>query len=140
MWKDGENYYPISHSARVGKFQVHLDSLPILTSPSLWYFSGDIGICRLLSVHAHHFWIHIRRARSSCCLMAMHAPYPQDLWRDMLIEVKMYEILKQYPLPSICHYYGCIRDGQYLTALWLRKHKHTLYVACSPKWYSFRSQ
>ena len=39
VWKDGENYYQISHSARIGKFD--LDSLPIPTSPiSLVLFKG----------------------------------------------------------------------------------------------------
>ena len=44
MWKDGENYYQISHSASIGKF--YLSSLPLLTTPiplvllkGLWHSS-----------------------------------------------------------------------------------------------------
>ena len=44
----------------------------------------------------------------------------------MLIEAEIYEILKQHPHPNICHYYGCIRDGQYLTAICLRRYKRSL--------------
>jgi hypothetical protein len=42
----------------------------------------------------------------------------------LLIEAKTYEILKQYPHPNICHYYGCIRDGQYFTVVLSRHSDH----------------
>ena len=44
----------------------------------------------------------------------------------MLTEAEMYEIVKHYPHPNICHYYGRIRNGQDLTALCLRKYKLSL--------------
>ena len=46
----------------------------------------------------------------------------------MLVETETHN-LEQYPYLNICHYYGCIRDGQYLTATCLRKYKHSLHDA-----------
>ena len=47
----------------------------------------------------------------------------------MLKEAEIYEMMKQYPHPNICHYYGCIRNGPDSTAICLRKYKCSLYDA-----------
>lgn len=36
------------------------------------------------------------------------------------------EILSKKPHPNICKYYGCIRDGDYVAGICLRKYKYTL--------------
>lgn len=44
----------------------------------------------------------------------------------MAAEAKIYEVLKQHGHPSICVYYGCVRDGDYCTALSLKKYERPL--------------
>jgi serine/threonine protein kinase len=45
---------------------------------------------------------------------------------DMVEEAKIYEILKKHIHPNICIYYGCIRSGNYLTAICLKKYPWSL--------------
>jgi serine/threonine protein kinase len=45
---------------------------------------------------------------------------------DMMAEAEIYEILKNHPHPNICVYYGCVREGNYLTAICLKKYERTL--------------
>jgi serine/threonine protein kinase len=44
----------------------------------------------------------------------------------MMAEAEIYEILKNHPHPNICVYYGCVREGEYLTAICLKKYERTL--------------
>jgi serine/threonine protein kinase len=130
MWKDGENYYQISHSARVGKFDP--DSLPLPTTPiplvlfkGLWHSSLTECPCPPpLDSYQKIPAIILPDGYEEGTFDIRKTP-----GEHMLIEAKLYEILKQHPHPNICHYYGCIRDGQYLTAICLRKYKHTLHHA-----------
>ncbi|KAG1734025.1 uncharacterized protein EDB91DRAFT_1299142, partial [Suillus paluster] len=46
---------------------------------------------------------------------------------DHLIqEAKIYEILEQHPHPNIYVYCGCVRDGDYVTDIYLKKYGRTL--------------
>ncbi|KAG2135510.1 kinase-like domain-containing protein [Suillus clintonianus] len=45
---------------------------------------------------------------------------------DLLNEAKVYEILKQHAHPNISIYYGCVRDGDCITAICLKKYGRTL--------------
>ena len=128
VWKDGENYYQLSHSSKPGAFD--LDNLPM---PS--------------SIPQAHF-----RGRWHSSLTECQPPFPPDSYQKnpaimlpddydaadpsyktpgehMLIEAEIYEILKQLPHPNVCHYYGCVRGGQYVTAIVLKKYKHSLHHA-----------
>jgi serine/threonine protein kinase len=120
VWKDGENYYQINHPARRGKFD--LDSLPIPPSPiPLVIFKGHWHSS--LTECPHPLPLDSYQKSPDIMLDDHNGETPGEI---MLREAETYEILKQYPHPNICHYYGCIRDGQYLTAICLRKYKHTL--------------
>jgi hypothetical protein len=41
-------------------------------------------------------------------------------------EIDMMEMLSKEPHPNICKYYGCIRDGDYVAGICLRKYQCTL--------------
>ena len=130
VWKDGENYYQIKHPARNGKFD--LDSFPTPSPIPLVFFKG-------------HWHSSLTECPSPLPLdsyqkipdIVLLEDYGDGVGRGipktpgeyLVIEAEIYEILKQYPHPNICHYYGCIRDGQYLTAICLRKYKHSLFDA-----------
>jgi hypothetical protein len=121
VWKDGENYYQISHSARVSKLD--LDSLPTPPSPiRLENFKGEWHS----SLTECPFPPPLDSYQKSPDIIMFDGYEDSTPGKFMLIEAKTYEILKQYSHPNICHYYGCIRDGQYFTAICLRKYKHSL--------------
>ncbi|KAG1790532.1 kinase-like domain-containing protein [Suillus plorans] len=48
---------------------------------------------------------------------------------DLIKEAKVYEILQQHPHPNICVYYGCVRDGDHITAICLKKYTRNLMEA-----------
>jgi len=128
VWKEGENYYQISHSARAGKFD--LDSLPIPSPIPLVIFKGhwNSSLTECPSPPPLDSY-----QKSPAIMLPDGYEGTLDICKTpgehMLIEAEMYEILKQHPHPNICHYYGCIRDGQYFTAICLKKYKHSLHDA-----------
>lgn len=50
-------------------------------------------------------------------------PKPRDY---LLHEAKIYEILKNHPHPNICSYHGCVKDGDFIAALCLKKYGRSL--------------
>ena len=122
VWKEGENYYQISHSARDGAFD--LNDLPTPSPIPMELFKAPWNSSLTECPRPSPLDSYQKRP-------AIMLPGDLDLavktpGEDMLREAEMYEIVKQYPHPNICHYYGCIRDGQELTAICLRKYKLSL--------------
>ncbi|KAG1761021.1 kinase-like domain-containing protein [Suillus occidentalis] len=121
VWKESDNYYQSKHSARA----FDLDSLPA---------SESIPIP-----------IHIFKGHWHPSLTELPPVAPADSFKanadepeggefrtpgdDLIKEAKVYEILKQHPHPNICVYYGCIRDGDYITAIGLKKYGRHLMQA-----------
>jgi serine/threonine protein kinase len=60
-------------------------------------------------------------------------PIPQPVIGEKLVsfppgdeEARIYEILTKHPHQNICIYYGCVRKGNYLTAICLKKYARSL--------------
>ena len=122
IWKDGENYYQISHSARDGTFDLNdlPTPSPIPMEPFKAHWNPSLTECPQPSPMDSY------RKSPAIMLLEDINPSTRTPGEDMLREAEMYEIIKQYPHPNICHYYGCIRNGQDLTAICLRKYKCSL--------------
>ena len=119
VWKEGEKYYQISHSARDGAF--NLNDLPTPIAIPMELFKAPWNSSFTECPRPSPLDLYQKRP-------AIMLPGDLDLavmtpGEDILREAETYEIVKQYPHPNICHYYGCIRDGQDLTAIYLRKYK-----------------
>ena len=125
IWKDCKNYYQISHSARDGAFD--LNDLPTPSPIPMERFKAHWNSS--LTECPQPSPLDSYQKRPAIMLPEDLDPSARTPGEDMLIEAEMYEIVKQYPHPNICHYYGCIRDGQDLTAICLRKYKRSLHDA-----------
>jgi len=123
VWKDGENYYQISHSARDGAFD--LNDLPTPSPIPMELFKAHWNSSLTECPRPPPLDSYQKRP----VIMLPEVPSAKTPGEGMLIEAEMYEIVKQYPHPNICHYYGSIRDGQDLTAICLRKYKRSLHDA-----------
>jgi len=133
IWKEGDNYYQLRHSGR-GSFD--LGSLPTPAPVPMKLFMGlwDRSLTESPQPIPTDSFLKI-----PCILL--HGNYASDgtvevdqqdsrdfkaPGDDMFEEAKIYEILKQHPHPNICIYYGCVRNGDYFTALCLKKYGRSL--------------
>jgi len=127
VWKKGDNYYQLSHSARVGTFA--LDSLPTPIPIPMRAFMGRW--CPSLTESP-------QPPPTDSFLKVPRILLPEDYsvdtvgddsrtpGEDMVAEGEIYEVLRQHRHPNICVYYGCVRDGDYFTALCLKKYGRSL--------------
>ncbi|OAX35710.1 hypothetical protein K503DRAFT_350809 [Rhizopogon vinicolor AM-OR11-026] len=131
VWKEGDNYYQSEHSATNGSFDIDIDSLPITTPIPMHIFKGrwDPSLTESPPLTPVDSFL----KRPAILLPDGYdtdESHKRDLTRtpgDFLVqEAKVYEILKQHPHPNIGVYYGCVREGDYLTALCLKKYGRTL--------------
>ena len=123
IWKDCKNYYQISHSARDGAFD--LNDLPTPSPIPMGLFKAHWNSSLTECPRPPPLDSYQKRP----AIILPEVPSAKSPGEGMLIEAETYEIVKQHPHPNICHYYGCIRDGQDLTAICLRKYKRTLHDA-----------
>jgi serine/threonine protein kinase len=135
VWKEGDNYFQAKHSARANA-SFNLESLPATTPIPMEVFVGrwDTSFTELpLLTPADYFLkrppilLHENHNDARSGNTHGHGGHrfrtPGD---DMVEEAKIYEILKRHLHPNICIYYGCIRSGDYLTAICLKKYPRSL--------------
>ncbi|CAA7260725.1 unnamed protein product [Cyclocybe aegerita] len=48
-------------------------------------------------------------------------------------EIKIMEVISKKPHPNVCHYHGCVREGDLIRGIGIRKYKCTLWEAISRK-------
>ena len=79
---------------------------------------------------------------SSLCLNRLFIKNPNILGyvsgkdfikKSFLNEIENYEVLKKNPHPNICKYHGCIRKGEHVSGICLRKYEYTLRYALKNK-------
>lgn len=133
VWKESDNYYQSKHAAKAEPFD--LDSLPASESIRIpmHIFKGrwHPSLTELPPVAPADSFL-----KRPCIFLPEHcnADKPEgDGFRtpgdDLIKEAKVYEMLKQHPHPNICVYYGCVRDGDYITAICLKKYGRNLMEA-----------
>ncbi|OJA15584.1 hypothetical protein AZE42_11984 [Rhizopogon vesiculosus] len=125
VWKEGDDYYQSNHPSRTKPFD--LDNLPI-TAPvtvtiPMHIFKG----------HWHPSLTEIPPLPPTDSFLKRPAILldgcESDKYElrtpgaDLVAEAMVYEVLKQHPHPGICMYYGCVRDGDYLTDICLKKYE-----------------
>jgi serine/threonine protein kinase len=128
VWKEGDNYFQAKHS----KTAVDLESLPSTTPIPLERFMGrwdasftEVPLFTKNDAFLKRPSIFLPEIFDSTTSNEGEAsvPTPGD---DMVEEAKIYEILRKHPHPNICIYYGCVRKGDYLTAICLKKYARSL--------------
>jgi serine/threonine protein kinase len=132
VWKEGENYYQLSHPARPGSF--NLDDLPTPTPIPTEFFKGlwhpSLTECpHPFPADSYQKMPAIMLPedyKTECAEGVVGSGNFRKPSEDMIEEARIYEILKQHPHPNICHYYGCVRDGKYVTAVCLKKYLNSL--------------
>ena len=134
VWKEDNHYFQAKHSARDGSFD--LDSLPATTQIPMELFTGrwDPSLTELPSLVSTDSFL----KRPSILLPENYDGTRSDKSHnhgerrsrtpgdDMVEEAKIYEILKKHLHPNICIYNGCVRQGDYLTAICLKKYPRSL--------------
>jgi len=136
IWKEGDNFYQFRHSGR-GSF--NLDSLPMPAPIPMKLFMGRWHTSLTESPQPIPTDSFLKSP-----LIILDDDYTSDgtvkgdkqnsrdfraPGSDMFEEAKIYEILKQHPHPNICIYYGCVRNGDYFTAICLKKYERSVYDA-----------
>jgi len=137
VWKEGDNYFQAKHSARadssfdlgsllattpipmqlfLGRWHSSFTESPILTSNS-FLKRPPIFLPQNYNEST---------ADNAGGQGKRHFRTPGD---DMVDEAKIYEILKDHPHQNICAYYGCVRNGDYVTAICLKKYGRSLQEA-----------
>jgi serine/threonine protein kinase len=127
IWKEGDNYYQFNHPERTKSFD--LDSLPATTPIPMHIFKGPwhASFTELSPLIPTDSFLKRPCIRlSSDKLVKPDSLTPGD---HLVEEAKIYEILKHHPHPNICVYYGCVREGDYLTDICLKKYGRTLMKA-----------
>jgi hypothetical protein len=134
VWKEGDNYFQAKRSARANSLD--LESLSATTPIPMELFMGrwDTSFTELPPLASTDSFL----KRPSIFLPENYDATRSDnghgqgerLSRtpgdDMVEEAKIYEILKKHLHPNICIYYGCVRRGDYLTAICLKKYARSL--------------
>jgi hypothetical protein len=137
VWKEDDNYFQAKHSARANSLD--LESLPATIPIPMELFMGrwDPAFTELPPLTSTDSFL----KRPSILLPENYdgtrsdnahgqgercSRIPGD---DMVEEAKIYEILKKHLHPNICIYYGCVRRGDYLTAICLKKYARSLQQA-----------
>jgi hypothetical protein len=60
------------------------------------------------------------------CLIQYSGEDPSAIPNLFAQEIRVMEILAKHPHPNVVTYYGCARDGQYVTGICLKKYICTL--------------
>jgi hypothetical protein len=60
------------------------------------------------------------------CLIEYSGEDPSAIPNLFAQEIRVLEILAKHPHPNVVTYYGCARDGQYVTGICLKKYICTL--------------
>ncbi|KAG0707349.1 kinase-like domain-containing protein [Suillus ampliporus] len=128
VWKEDDNYYQSEHPATTKS--LNLDSLSATISIPMHIFKGRWHPSLTESPPLAPADSFLKRP---CILLPEDYDADEPDKHDFLTpgdhliqEAKVYEILKQHPHPNICVYYGCIRDGDYITAVCLKKYGRRL--------------
>lgn len=128
VWKEGDDYFQAKHSGRANSLD--LESLPAAVPIPTQLFMGrwDASFTESTLLTSTDSFL----KRPSILLPENYDGAGNDERRfrtpgdDMVEEAKIYEILKKYLHPNICIYYGCVRKGDYLTAICLKKYERSL--------------
>ncbi|OAX37970.1 kinase-like protein [Rhizopogon vinicolor AM-OR11-026] len=127
IWKEGENHYQTNRSANE---PFDLDTLPVTTPIPMHIFKGrwHPSLSELPPLIPTDSFL-----KRPCILLPEGYDADRPVRHDflppgylMVEEAKIYEILRQHPHQNICAYYGCIREGDDLTAICLKKYGRIL--------------
>ncbi|CAA7260740.1 unnamed protein product [Cyclocybe aegerita] len=90
--------------------------------------------------HIQPPWTPDTTAVAETVLPQVHIKTQQGLWRydgsasiadAVREEVRILETISRSPHPNLCHYYGCIQEGDRIAGIGLQKYKCTLFEAMS---------
>jgi serine/threonine protein kinase len=124
LWKEDDDFFRVEHPCQLGSETSLEKDLEYLHAPSPLPMSRILG-------------------RWDDGLTEAPSPLPEDVFIKspnlldycedglclgvaMIAEAKIFEILRQNPHRNICTYYGCVREGDYVTGLALKRYKCTL--------------
>jgi serine/threonine protein kinase len=138
VWKEGDNYFQAKHSARAGS-SFDLGSLPATTPIPMQLFMGrwhesftESPILAPTDSFLKRPPIVLPQNHDDVTTDSAGGQGKRDFRTpgdDMVDEAKIYEILKDHPHRNICVYYGCVRNGDYLSAICLKKYGRSLQEA-----------
>ena len=130
FWKEGENFYRSELSEKTLKEEIALDDIPLPPKPLDMTLMNGIWKPGLLefdiSQEPNPNKFHIK----SPSLLDYGTGFPTG--QLLINEATVLQKLRSFGgHPNICEYYGCIRSGQYVTGLVLKKYKKNLQEALS---------
>jgi serine/threonine protein kinase len=116
VWKEGDEYYHVRHPER----SFDLESLPApnpipkLDLVGIWH-AGLTEAPNPLPVDSY-----VKRPP-----LVVYNP-GIAFGEEMIAEAEVFELLSRNPHQNVCVYHGCVRDGDYVTGLCLKRYKCTL--------------
>lgn len=114
VWKENGQFYISNHPSRFGTME----------NITLEAFEGKL----IPDEHIHPVWqeefteIYIKRPN----LVQYSDVDGSEIPNLVAHEVRIMEMLAKNPHPNIVTYYGCVREGQYVTGICLKKYACTL--------------
>lgn len=131
VWKEDGQYYWAKHLQRMTK--VNLESLQgeiIPVKPFLGKWDLSLKELTICPPEAYEKRPRIFVTDTSQLAEEYLGPVPGD---NVSAEARVLQKLEKHPHRNICKYYGCIREGESIVAICLKRYNKTLFDAVSEK-------
>jgi serine/threonine protein kinase len=117
VWKEGGNFHYVQHPER--KFDLDALERPPPIPASYYTGSWDSGLTQAPNPLPTDAFVKTPS-------LLPYEPGAPSIGGQIIAEAQVLEILRINPHPNICTYYGCIREGDSVTGLCLKRYPRTL--------------